>query len=205
MQGPRMAALSLAVPAFAALAGCGGSDSTPATTPAAASTHPTVSTAPQHLAGPQPPKAISAFPDGVYRNELDTRTMRRLHVTDPGNAGVWTLTVKQGAYTLDCKTVVTDAIDCGNNDSGLGSLIEVGTVHGYGHTAWFVHDMAKKSRLTHCVRHSMAADGCGPEGGYHVMWKVVPDGLSFSDFVGIGDEAGPQAANWIIQPWTRIS
>ena len=87
----------------------------------------------------------------------------------------------------------------------MSPLVEVGTVHGAGSTVWMVHDMAKKVRLTHCARHGQGADGCGPEDGFHMVWKAVPGRLAFSDYVGIGDEAGPPLANWIIQPWTKVS
>jgi len=206
MEARRRGSLTLVATVLAvAAAGCGGSGSSSAGAPTTPEASPAAVPASTDLGVPVAPAAVSSIPDGVYRTQIDDTLLRKHGYSDPGNAGTWTLTIRHGTYTLDCKSVATPGVDCGNTDPGLSSLVEVGTVHGTGHTVWMVHDMAKKVRLTHCVRYSQAADGCGPEGGFHMAWQVVPKGLSFSQYVGIGDEDGPPLANWVIQPWTKIS
>jgi hypothetical protein len=151
------------------------------------------------------PTEISDLPDGTYRTQLSTTRLQRLGVDDPSNAGIWTLTVKSGTYRLECRVIADPGTDCGNHDPDLPPTVELGTVHGSAPTVWFVHDMARLARVTGCVRHTEDLEGCGPEGGYHVDWRRVPQGIAFSNYVGLGDEAGPVLGNWIGQPWTRIS
>ena len=145
------------------------------------------------------------FPDGVYRTQLTRKRLQELGFDDPGNAGTWTLTVKSGNYQLDCRALADPGVDCGGGDHAGSTTVEIGTLHGGSPTVWFVHDMARLSKVNGCVPRSNASNGCGPEGGYHLRWKKVPTGITFTDYVGLGDEAGPALANWVGQPWTRIS
>ncbi len=116
------------------------------------------------------------------------------------------MTVRAGAFRLDCRTIKVAHVDCGSKDPSLPATVEVGTLWGTGSTVWFVQDPAKRVALTGCVRHSQAAAGCGPEDPYHFDWKIVAHGIAFSHFVGLGDQDGfPELSNWTAQPWTRIS
>jgi hypothetical protein len=152
------------------------------------------------------PAERSTFPDGVYRSQLSMERVRDLGMDEPGFAGTWTLTVKAGVFKLECQPVTTPGVDCGGHDPALPPLVEVGTLHGTGNTAWFVQDPEERVRLTGCVRHSQAAAGCGPEDAYHFDWTVAGTVVSFKNYVGLGDQAGfPELSNWTAQPWTRIS
>jgi hypothetical protein len=152
------------------------------------------------------PAERSTFPDGVYRTQLPMERVRELGMDDPGFAGTWTLTVRAGAFELECQPVTTPGVDCGGHDPKLPPLVEIGTLHGTGNTAWFVQDGEERARRTGCVRHSQSAAGCGPEDAYHFDWTVAGTGVSFKNYVGLGDQAGfPELSNWTAQPWTRIA
>jgi hypothetical protein len=202
----RRAATSAVLLALVAalLVACSSDESaTSATEPVSAS--PTVIVATPTESPVAVPTQISDFPDGVYRTQLTVKRLAELGWDDPGNAGIWTLTVKSGTYRLDCRVIVDPGTDCGNHDPDLSPTVELGTVLGSSPTVWFVHDMARLARVTGCVRHSEDHEGCGPEGGYHLDWRNVPDGIAFSHYVGLGDEAGPVPGTWLAQAWTRIS
>lgn len=151
------------------------------------------------------PAQRSKLPGGVYRTQLTVDQLHRFGVDDMGNAGTWTLTVKDGTFQLDCRPIADPGVDCGNHNPSMPPTVEVGTLRGTASTVWFVHDMDRMVQLTGCIRHSQAASGCGPEDAYHYNWKVVPKGISFNHFVGLGDWAGlPELTNFTVQPWTRI-
>jgi hypothetical protein len=185
----------------ALVAGCADSASNqPPAPPPAATSAPTAS------AGPQVPAETSDFPDGVYRTELSVERLRALGLDDPGHAGTWTLTVKAGTFTLECRPVTTPGVDCGGHDPNMPPLVEVGTLHGTGQTVWFVHDPERRVELSGCVRHSERANGCGPEDPYHFDYMLADKSVSFRNYAGLGDSAiFPELSNWTAQPWTRIS
>ncbi|MGN9907755.1 hypothetical protein ACTMTJ_09395 [Phytohabitans sp. LJ34] len=185
----------------ALVAGC--ADSASDQPPAAP---PPVTSAPMASAGPQVPAEASEFPGGVYRTQLSVERLRAFGVDDPGHAGTWTLTVKDGTFTLECRPVTTPGVDCGGYDPSMPAVVEVGTLRGTGQTVWFVGDVERKMKLSGCVRHSEQADGCGPEDAYHLDWTLAGDGVSFRNYGGLGDQATfPELSNWTAQPWTRIS
>jgi hypothetical protein len=153
------------------------------------------------------PKTVSDLPAGVYRSKLTVATLRKLGVDDPSTAGIWTFSVHAGgAYEVACAAVDDSGVDCGNLDSSSPSIVEVGQLRGTSPT-WFVFDLDRLVKLTGCIPHSQAPDGCGGEGaGYHLNWKPTPQGLEFTDFVGTGNYADLSPLNsWTLQPWTRIS
>jgi hypothetical protein len=81
-----------------------------------------------------------------------------------------------------------------------------GYLRGLAPTVWFVHDMAMTSKINGCDRTTREGpDAHVPEGGYRINWKVVPGGIAFSEYKGLGDDVGPELANWDAQPWTKIS
>lgn len=152
------------------------------------------------------PKEVSDFPDGVYRTQLTVRDLQNRDIYDYSNAGLWTLIVNSGTYELDCRAISDPTLDCGNSHPYGTATVEFGYLRGEAPEVWFVHDMARLSKLNGCVPHSLASNGCGPEGGYHIDWKQLPDGIAFSNFIGLGDEAGfGPSNNWTAKPWTRIS
>ena len=152
------------------------------------------------------PARDSDFPDGVYRSQLTLKRLQEVGIDDTGDAGTWTLTARSGNYRLECHAIANPGVDCGNHFPGGPSTVEIGRLRGTSPTVWFVHDMAQLSKLTGCIPNSQSSKGCGPDGGYHQSWKTVPQGIAFSDFVGLGDEAMRPALNeWTAQVWIRIS
>lgn len=201
-------ALALAVSLAAGCSTRGGAPGGRATTPSTDATSPVTHTrlaASSAHAATAVPMQVSDFPNGVYRSQLSVKRLQTAGFDDPSNAGIWTLTVKSGSYRLDCLTIADPGIDCGNHSPSLSPTVEIGTVRGTSPTIWFVHDQARLSKLTGCIRHSEGDRGCGPEGGYHLNWRAVPGGVTFSSYVGLGDEAGPVLGIWLTQIWTRIS
>lgn len=165
----------------------------------------TTATQTAQAGSPVPPER-SDFPAGVYRTELSVDRLSALGADDPGHAGTWTLTVKAGTFTLECRPVTTPGVDCGGHDAAMPPLVEVGTLHGTGDTVWFVQDPEQRVELTGCVRHSERANGCGPEDPYHFDYTIDGKRVSFRNYVGLGDQAiFPELSNWTAQPWTRIS
>jgi hypothetical protein len=206
VKGSRRSALWIvAIAVLAALAGGCSSDESVETQTQSSSDSATPSVAPPNSTPAAVPTEISDLPNGSYRTQLSTKRLQELGVDDPSNAGIWTLTVKSGTYRLECRVIADPGTDCGNHDPDLPPTVELGTVLGSAPTVWFVHDMARLARVTGCVRHTEDLEGCGPEGGYHLDWRTVPHGIAFSNYVGLGDEAGPVLGNWVGQPWTRIS
>ena len=154
-----------------------------------------------------PPGMVAGLPDGVYRVHL-TADELAAGGEDPGNAGTFTLTIKQGGYRLGC--AAEPGTSCGNGNSATGAHedeVEIGQVRGSGDTVWFVQDNARKHKDTGCVLESQDADGCGPDDAYRLSWSVNGNLLSLKDFYGLGDEAGGAEGyqNFTFKPWTRIS
>ncbi|HET7902490.1 MAG TPA: hypothetical protein VFL59_15010 [Candidatus Nanopelagicales bacterium] len=197
-----LAVVCLAGLPLAALSGCGSSGAAGTPTASAVTTTPAspsaVSPSPVDTAGTTPPTATSTIPDGVYRTRLTASDLTRLGIEDAGNAGTWTLTISKGSYFLRCAPTTAAGTDCGQDDEPGNVLVEVGWVRGTGSTVWFVHDPARTQTMTGCNHQC-------PMGGYRMTWRADPRGLMFSDYVGLGDEAGPVLGNWVSQPWTRIS
>jgi hypothetical protein len=209
-----------------ALAGCQGKTAAATAEPSAtlasvAATTPTISptvSSPPAVSSPSAtlasaqsgsgvPSARSPLPDGVYRSHIGDALVSSSGA-DPGagDTGTWTLTVKDGTYRLACAPISNPGGDCGNDGADSLQTVELGTLRGQGSTVWFVHDQAALSRLTGCVIGTQADNGCGPDGGYHAKWTLHGHSLTFSDFVGLGDEAGESPVNEeTVQPWTRIS
>lgn len=151
----------------------------------------------------EPPTEPSDLPNGTYRLELTADKVAELG-GPPSDIGTLTLTVKDGTYQLDCRPIARPGVDCGAGDPSMGTIVELGYLRGTGDTVWFVHDQARLAEKKGCIRNSDSAQGCGPEGGYRMSWKLEGDQLVWSEYVGLGDEAGPSPSWWTV-PWQRIS
>ena len=192
------AAACIAALSVVCLVGCASGTATTTASQTATLTPAGGSPSPADTLGTTPPTATSAIPDGVYRTRFTAKDLARLATEDAGNAGTWTLTISKGNYFLRCAPTTTSGADCGQDGEPKNTLVEVGWVRGTGSTVWFVHDPARTQSMTPCNRQC-------PMGGYRMTWTSDPKGLTFSDYVGLGDEAGPVLANWVAQPWTRTS
>lgn len=187
-------------------AGCADAESTPQTQRPHSAAKSSSSSAAPRVSSPAPPKQISDFPNGIYRTQLKAEDLQRYGIYDPTNAGIWTLTVENGGYRLDCRAISDVTVDCGNSHPDGLATVEMGDVRGASPTVWFLFDSAQVAEVNGCTRYSQESNGCGPEGGYHVKWTTAPGGVIFSHWVGFGQWATlPGVNNWTAQPWTRIS
>ena len=184
----------IAALSMVSLAACTSSTAATTATVTPAGHSPT----PADTLGTTAPTATSTIPDGVYRTRITAKDLTRLAIEDVGNAGTWTLTISKGSYFLRCAPTTTSGTDCGQDNAPKDILVEVGWLRGTDSTVWFVHDPVRTQTMTGCNHQC-------PMGGYRMTWKSDPKGLTFSNYVGLGDEAGPVLANWLSQPWTRIS
>jgi hypothetical protein len=204
----------------ASVAACAGSSTTASTsTSTSATAEPTTSSVVAGQAsapGPTPttglitarptvPAEPAAIPEGVYRTHITRDDLIAQNADDLSDAGTWTLTITKGEYKLECRPVADPGLDCGNS-LPTQTLMEIGGLRGTGDRAWFVMDMARKATLIGCARHSEAANGCGPESPYGFTWRLTAKGLTFSDFVGVGESAGQAIhyANNTLKPWAKI-
>ena len=187
--------------------GCSGQASP---TPAP-STPPTVSTPQQNVTTLEPTGGLSvppqpaALPSGTYRTHITRDDIIAEAADDLSNAGTWTLIVTQGQYRLECRPVADPGQDCGNSVTTT-TLMELGDLRGTGTQAWFAADMGRKAAEVGCARGSAVGNACGPESPYRLTWALVPDGIAFSDFVGLGDTAGQgqHYINYTLNPWSKI-
>jgi hypothetical protein len=165
-------------------------------------TSPTASVAAPSAEATVPPQEKSDLPDGTYRTQLTKETLQKLGSGDVSSAGVWTLTIASGTFQLDCIDLDDPGIDCGNTGSTdrKSPAVEMGDLYGTAPTVWIMHDMKRLSKVNGCDPND-----CGPVGAYHMDWQVNPTGLTFSRFVGLGDQVGLDHAEWVAQPWTKIS
>lgn len=146
------------------------------------------------------PSTPSTLPDGIYRSHITHDELVKAGAEDQGETGTWTLTVRHSAYTMQCRAVSDPAVECGSSGKAGTAYIDAGWLRGGSTgTVWFVHDAARMLALLGC-------EPCGPMGGYRVSWKSGGTGVSFANWVGLGDEAGGMSPvnSLTLQPWTRI-
>lgn len=205
--GPRRAA-ALVLAGLALLAtGCSAASSgaappphgstgtaSPAAADATPSGTPTVST------------EASDLPPGLYRTRLTRDEIISLGGDEFVDAGTWTLIVTKDEYRLECKPVADPGEDCGSS-LPTQTLMELGPLRGRGGRAWFVVDMKRKSALIGCTVNSSAGNGCGANDPYSLKWRRTESGLAFSDYVGLGDQAGGASlyGMYTLRPWDKIA
>lgn len=181
--------------------GCASATVRSSATPASVTTPGTASAEPKAALGTTPPKTSSQLPDGTYRTRITPADITRVGDSEPGEAGTWTLIAQHGTYTLACAPVSDPSTECGQDGKSKEAIVEAGWLRG-GPTAtvWMVHNLHRTQQLAHCTTD------CGPMGGYRMTWRRSGTGLAFSDYVGLGDEAGglPADNTWTMKPWTRI-
>jgi hypothetical protein len=130
------------------------------------------------------PTAVSALPDGVYRNEVSHADVAAAG-GDTGDhpAGIWTLTVRRGTYEVRCRPVEGPGHVCGGTVADRP--LEVGDLRGTGGIVYFVPDAKRLSRLTGCTLPVGTEDpACGPDDPYRVAWTISGDKLILSQVAG---------------------
>jgi TRAP-type C4-dicarboxylate transport system substrate-binding protein len=154
-------------------------------------------------AAPSPsiPEDVSALPNGRYRHRV---TMAEVHAAGiPTNAGswtgTWTLTVKDGTFTLGCRFIDLPNEDCGS--SGFdGSTTEAGHLRGIGNTVYFVNDLDMLQKASGCVLPVSTELGhCFLVPPYWLDWTVAGGQLTFSHHGG-----DPGGQEYELAPWTKI-
>lgn len=199
--------------AFAAvITSCAGSAIRSSAAPSAATRVAAASVASAVASPADRPTAASTkladFPAGVYRVQI-TRDDVVNHGWDNQLAGIWTLTVKEGTFRLECRPVANPGEDCGNHNATAQnpSLVEIGQLRGPAPQVWFVENTPLLAQLTGCERHSDSKFGCGSEDAYRMDWKRTSNGMEFSNFVGIGDYAGASGSTtqYTAKPWNKIA
>lgn len=145
------------------------------------------------------PTTVSALPDGVYRRELTQQDIAAAG-GDPGShpAGIWTITVRRGAYEVRCHPVPGPGEVCGG--SVTDQPLEVGDLRGTGKIVYFVPDAKRLSRLTGCTFPVGTENpSCGPDDPYRLGWALSGDTLVFSD------TPGQHISMEMIGPWRKIA
>jgi TRAP-type C4-dicarboxylate transport system substrate-binding protein len=148
------------------------------------------------------PATTSALPDGVYRVEISAEDLVESGLAEnPGWAGVWTLTVRDGSFQLGCRPLDGPGADCA--EQVTDSPLEAGYLFGTGQTVYFVDDAELLSRLTGCrLPASDTKPGhCFSGPMYRMTWELSGDTLRLSDYV---------ADNWendhyLVKPWEKVS
>jgi TRAP-type C4-dicarboxylate transport system substrate-binding protein len=154
------------------------------------------------------PDTQATIPDGVYRNDVSVDELAALHVgpAAEGATGVWTLTVADGTFELDCTPrTESSGIDCYYTEQlGPGfdaSPLEVGTLTGAGHTMWFEHDTSQAHRLSDCTlpASETGETSCLPWFAHRVDWSLDDNELVMSNLVSTSP-----SYQLISGAWTKI-
>ena len=155
--------------------------------------------------GPAPtapiPSTASSLPNGVYRQRVTLADAEAAGVPlENGPQGTWTLTVKDGTFSLSCRFISDPAHDCGNSHFD-GATVEVGRLLGEDHTVYFVGDVGMLQKAIGCALPESTQDGhCYVIPPYWFTWAIQGDQLTFSN--PGGDPADSQM--YSLRPWTRI-
>lgn len=155
------------------------------------------------------PAGDSGIPDGIYRTRLTPEHLAGTGIGPrvDGWAGTWTMTIRDGTYSIDC----TPLSGASGNDCNFASRLpdgfdfnprEVGRVTGRGDTAWFVHDPALEAAQTDCTWPERASDPepCYPRVVSEVTWRYGDGALVIFD---LRTNLEP-SIDLIAAPWTRI-
>ena len=147
----------------------------------------------------QPPRQVSALPDGTYRVQNTTEDLEAAGLDNSmGLTGVWTLRVANGSYDLRCR-VELDPHDCGISD--YAGPLELGDLRGTGNVAWFVARPDRMSAVTGCeLPASNTLSGhCATAETYVLAWTLAGNRLTFTQPAGVAPNH-----QYLVRPWTRI-
>lgn len=145
---------------------------------------------------PAIPGQTSSIPDGVYRAQIPVALVTAAGDNNGGGwSGIWTLTIKDGTYTVRCRPLDQPGKDCGN--VLLDVPVEAGNVRGTARTVWFVSDPDLLAAATGCtLPPSMGEGHCVKTPPYTAAWTASADGLTFRDSDNL---------SLVLAPWRRIA
>lgn len=155
--------------------------------------------------GPVPtapiPSTAASLPNGVYRQRVTLADAEAAGVPlEGGPQGTWTLTVKDGTFSLSCRFISDPTHDCGNSHFD-GATVEVGRLLGDDHTVYFVGDAGMLQKAIGCALPVSTQDGhCYVIPPYWFTWALQGGQLTFTN--PGGDPADSQM--YPLRPWTRI-
>ena len=166
---------------------------------------PTVPDGCRQRAADQPPLSkiptqVSTLPEGVYRVQITPEDIAAAGLDDPGWAGTWTLTIRNGSYQLGCRPLAAPGSDCANQVSG--GPFEAGDLRGTGNTVYFVYNPELLSRLTGCKLPVGDTDAgyCWDGFSYRMTWTWDGKTLRFSDY-----RSNQEDQQYLIKPWRKIA
>lgn len=146
------------------------------------------------------PEQVAAIPDGVYRTSVSEAEIQDAGLTNEGGiSGVWTLTIRRGAYELTCRPLDLPGIDCGSEESG--EVFEAGEIRGTGDVAYFHYLPARLAELNGCeLPASATAPGhCYPLDDFKVTWRLEGKELALSQYGNTW-----RYEQYLIKPWQKI-
>jgi hypothetical protein len=154
---------------------------------------------------PTVPPQRATVPDGSYRVRVTSEEIVARGTYEIYLAGTWTLTFDRGEYRLVCHPISDPSEDCGRSGPTTNTRqVEFGHLRGLGNTVWFL-DLQQAG--TDCPTGQTANNGCKPIDPYGFRWNRTPHGLVFTDFVGLGNQAGRpgEFLNYTLKAWTQIA
>jgi hypothetical protein len=173
----------------------GNSAAPPAASPASTTSDP--NTAPT-----TPPDTVPPIPNGIYRMSLTTDAITAGGGYDMASIGMWTLTIKNGTYTLACRWIDASRINCADDEHPDSDYInETGPIRGDATTVWLAPDLEAVAKLNGCK-----PGACGDPSLYRFRWKLDGKDLVLSDYVGYDGNAGIDLfRNFTLVHWKKIS
>ena len=147
----------------------------------------------------EPPRQVSALPDGTYRVQNTVEDVEAAGLDNSsGLTGVWTLRVANGSYDLRCRAEL-DPHDCGNSD--YTGPLEMGDLRGTSNVAWFVARPDRISAVTGCElpASNIISGRCATAETYVLAWSLAGNRLTFSQPPGVAPNH-----QYLLRPWTRI-
>jgi TRAP-type C4-dicarboxylate transport system substrate-binding protein len=145
------------------------------------------------------PATTSGLPDGVYRVELTVADVTGAGLDNhAGESGIWTLTVRKGAYEMRCRPIDDAGLDCGHSVSD--TPLDVGDLRGSGDLVYFVPDLKRLSKVSGCkLPASETKPGyCPAAGPYRLNWSSDGASLSFRDLNRL------EGHELVIEPYRKI-
>jgi TRAP-type C4-dicarboxylate transport system substrate-binding protein len=154
--------------------------------------------------GPSPsiPTTRSPLADGTYRAQITPAEVTAAGFSNTeGDSGTYTLTVKDGTYTMACRAFADPGVDCGNIPATEETTLEAGNLFGDATRIYFVADGPTELKLIGCPPPpSGTLNTCVVTAPYSFTWSLVGDTLTFSKQV-----SGLPSHTMVIKPWKKFN